>query len=772
MGRMTMQDAIKSVLPEDISLADVDDAFDGMDSLRYAQATQLAGRLQGIGITAFNAGHSLGGTIWRLTRGADRIVYADAWNHARDASLNGAALFTQGQVPEQLARPSVLITDAYNAAASNPPTRVKRLEAFFESIMATLASNGQVLIPIDSATRSLELCELLEAHWRATTPPIPFPVYFVSPTASKVVSYARSMLEWMNDKMVHDYGSSGGLFEFQHVKLITSASALEQLPPGPKVILATSADLEHGFAQSLLTQSIAADPANLIVLSQASSYRAGTLASTLKDQWNKETAASATEGNVAQYIGLSLTTEIVVRTLEPLTGDELVAHNEREQQRREDELARTTIQEHNRNILDGSDDESDDEDEQAVAAASAAHQALAATGSTRGVTATSTALGATVLLTGSTFDVQCTADPLFYRLPGRLKMFPFVERRRRFDDYGEILRPDEFKRADQEEAEAAEAREAHKSRDRDVAAGTKRRWGEINDGDRNDQDAQDDRSVPSKLVTTTSQLNLRCRLRYIDLEGIHDGRSLKNIVESVNPRKLVIARGLDSDREDLRQSCAAVKGFTPTIIVPTTGESNAISLDTNSFEVELADSLVADLVWQNLLNEQVAHVSGKLVQRSKKEEDLDMGGPKFKIEPDVMDTENENESESKIELKDEDMQEDVKEDNAVPAAGALVKQEELLPMVEALSAEEAAQLGRRTTSLFVGNIRLGDLKRTLQQQGHTAELRGGGVLYCDNAVAVTKHADGQILLETHNQRSESFWKIRNVIYGSLASIEL
>ena len=63
MGRMTLFDAYKSVLPEYYNLQDIDNAFDHINTLRYAQATQLSGKCQGIELSAYNAGHTLGGTI-------------------------------------------------------------------------------------------------------------------------------------------------------------------------------------------------------------------------------------------------------------------------------------------------------------------------------------------------------------------------------------------------------------------------------------------------------------------------------------------------------------------------------------------------------------------------------------------------------------------------------------------------------------------------------------------------------------------------------------
>ena len=48
------------------------------------------------------------------------------------------------------------------------------------------------------------------------------------------------------------------------------------------------------------------------------------------------------------------------------------------------------------------------------------------------------------------------------------------------------------------------------------------------------------REPPSKFVTTTVEVQLACRLLFVDMEGLNDGRAVKTIVPQVNPRKMVL----------------------------------------------------------------------------------------------------------------------------------------------------------------------------------------------------------------------------------------
>jgi cleavage and polyadenylation specificity factor subunit 2 len=45
--------------------------------------------------------------------------------------------------------------------------------------------------------------------------------------------------------------------------------------------------------------------------------------------------------------------------------------------------------------------------------------------------------------------------------------------------------------------------------------------------------------VPSKYVSTIVEVQLACRLLFVDLEGLNDGRAIKTIIPKVARRKLV-----------------------------------------------------------------------------------------------------------------------------------------------------------------------------------------------------------------------------------------
>lgn len=51
---------------------------------------------------------------------------------------------------------------------------------------------------------------------------------------------------------------------------------------------------------------------------------------------------------------------------------------------------------------------------------------------------------------------------------------------------------------------------------------------------------------PSKFITTEVDVQLACRLFFVDMEGLNDGRAVKTIVPQVNPRKMVRSPSLHS----------------------------------------------------------------------------------------------------------------------------------------------------------------------------------------------------------------------------------
>lgn len=126
MGRQLLIDIVKSKLEQDefhlFTLNDIEIAFDKILRLRYSQPHQLSGNCSGIVITAFNAGHTVGGTVWKIQKDSEHIVYAVDYNHSKEGHLNGSDLMTA----DALRKPSLMITDSINSLVTQPVKRKER----------------------------------------------------------------------------------------------------------------------------------------------------------------------------------------------------------------------------------------------------------------------------------------------------------------------------------------------------------------------------------------------------------------------------------------------------------------------------------------------------------------------------------------------------------------------------------------------------------------------------------------------------------------------
>eukprot|EP01018_Ginkgo_biloba_P031557 Gb_40957 [translate_table: standard] len=116
------------------TLDDIDAAFQNVTRLTYSQNYHLSGKGEGIVITPYAAGHLLGGTVWKITKDGEDVIYAVDFNHRKERHLNGTLL-------ESFVRPAVLITDAYNAL-NNQPSRRQRDQEFLDGGALTLDGKG------------------------------------------------------------------------------------------------------------------------------------------------------------------------------------------------------------------------------------------------------------------------------------------------------------------------------------------------------------------------------------------------------------------------------------------------------------------------------------------------------------------------------------------------------------------------------------------------------------------------------------------------------
>ncbi|KAI8918292.1 beta-lactamase-like protein [Powellomyces hirtus] len=686
MGQICMYDAYQSRADvEDFStftLDHVDAAFDKMVTLRYSQPFSLSGKCKGITITAYAAGHTVGGTIWKVKKDTDEVVYAVDYNHKKDRHLNGTVLMTT----EALGRPSVLITDAYNAK-NEQPLRKTRDAALVETIMAALNAEANVLIPVDSSTRVLELAYLLEQHWAFQR--LQFPLVFLAHQSYRTMSLAKTMLEWMGDGVAQAFTQRREApFDFKFLRTLYRIKDLEKIK-GPKIVLASLSSLDTGWSHHMFREWAAVEK-NIVILPERG--MPGSMTRTLYSAWNSRADPQAVDG-IRPAVNLELDIELNAKQKIPLEGEELSEFLAREQQRREQEAEALAKQ---RALME--DEESDlDEDEVEVAEV------------------------ANILASG--YDIY-VKDQMrtggFFKQSQSYRMFPVHESRKRVDDYGEQIDPSVYMKGEYQFAMQQAAEEAEEPQAMDV-----------------DKIRPEEDLIPSKYITNDIELKIRCKVIYIDFEGRSDGRSIKNILPQVAPRKLILVRGSEEATQELAEYCLSTESMTSEVYTPHIGECINVSAATNIWQVKLTDSLVSSLNMAEMAEYELAYVSG--IIRFPNGEDDTTATPM-------------------------DVHEDMESSTAlIPSQPAAQ-----VPILDTVP----IQLQKQHRPILVGDVKLSEFRRLLQNEGFSTEFVSG-VLVVNAAagsdsgsVVVRRAAPGKLSLE--GKMGDVYYRVRQLLYGQHA----
>ncbi|XP_049348722.1 cleavage and polyadenylation specificity factor subunit 2 isoform X2 [Solanum verrucosum] len=532
LGLLTMYDQYlsrKQVSEFDLfTLDDIDSAFQNVTRLTYSQNHYMSGKGEGIVIAPLVAGHLLGGTTWRITKDGEDVIYAVDFNHRKERHLNGTVL-------ESFVRPAVLITDAFNALNNQPPRR-QRDQEFLDAIERTVNAGGNVLLPVDTAGRVLELILTLEQHW--TQKQLSTPIYFLSYVSSSTIDYVKSFLEWMSDSIAKSFEHTrDNAFLLRKIKLVINKSALEEAP-GPKVVMASMASLEAGFSHDLFVEW-AADPKNLVMFTERGQF--GTLARILQS----DPPPKAVKVTMSRRI--------------PLVGEELAAYEEEQNRiKREEALKATLVKE--------------EESKASVGAEVVTNDPMAVD-----TNVTHPSSNASGLHSGAFKDVLI--DGFVTTSSSVAPMFPFYDNTSEWDDFGEVINPDDYVVKDDNMEQSL----MHVDGDFN---------GKLDEGSANlilD-------TTPSKVESSELTVQVKCSLLYMDFEGRSDGRSIKSILAHVAPLKLVLVHGSAEATEHLKQHC--LKHVCPQVYAPQLEEIIDVTSDLCAYKVQLSEKLMSQVLFK------------------------------------------------------------------------------------------------------------------------------------------------------------------------------
>ncbi|KAK9178805.1 hypothetical protein WN943_027999 [Citrus x changshan-huyou] len=546
LGLLTMYDQYLSrrqVSEFDLfTLDDIDSAFQSVTRLTYSQNYHLSGKGEGIVVAPHVAGHLLGGTVWKITKDGEDVIYAVDYNRRKEKHLNGTVL-------ESFVRPAVLITDAYNALHNQPPRQQR--EMFQDAISKTLRAGGNVLLPVDSAGRVLELLLILEDYWAEHS--LNYPIYFLTYVSSSTIDYVKSFLEWMGDSITKSFETSrDNAFLLKHVTLLINKSELDNAPDGPKLVLASMASLEAGFSHDIFVEW-ASDVKNLVLFTERGQF--GTLARMLQ----ADPPPKAVKVTMSRRV--------------PLVGEELIAYEEEQTRlKKEEALKASLVKEEESKASLGPDNN--------------------LSGDPMVIDANNANASADVVEPHGGRYRDILIDGFVPPSTSVAPMFPFYENNSEWDDFGEVINPDDYIIKDEDMDQAA----MHIGGDD----------GKLDEGSASlILDAK-----PSKVVSNELTVQVKCLLIFIDYEGRADGRSIKTILSHVAPLKLVLVHGSAEATEHLKQHC--LKHVCPHVYTPQIEETIDVTSDLCAYKVQLSEKLMSNVLFKKLGDYEIAWVDAEV----------------------------------------------------------------------------------------------------------------------------------------------------------------
>merc|ERR1711923_287113 len=169
----------------------------------------------------------------------------------------------------------------------------------------------------------------------------------------------------------------------------------------------------------------------------------------------------------------------------------------------------------------------------------------------------------------------------------KFPMFPCVEEKIKYDDYGEIIRIEDF------------------------IMDTSDPVDEVHDNvEEQEDEVPDKEEVPTKCVSSVQAFQINCGIQYIDFEGRTDGESIMKLTSQLRPRRIILVRGTEDNITAMKNFC---KEFIPgenAIFTPKNGETVDATTERFIYQVRLRDSLFSTLKFSKAKDAQLAWLDG------------------------------------------------------------------------------------------------------------------------------------------------------------------
>jgi len=620
----------------------IDDVFyNRFTQVKPLQEFDLTAGENSVVLTPYAAGHMLGGCFWRITKDTEQIVYAIDYNHKKDRHLPVFRV-------DNISRPSLLITDAYNMGYTFEKKGV-RDHKLITTALKTLRQGGNVLIPSDSGGRSLELLMILHHYWRKQEYYKIYSLVFLSYTAGHVQESIKTFLEWTNDDCRGEFDQKRkNPFTMQGLIIARTLKELREKAKQPMVVVASNEYMEAGFSQRIFMEWCV-DPNNAIILT------------------SRQPKASVA-GKLLNLTRENRRLKFTFRWKVKLTGVELERALAK---RKADEKAQQTLMEE--------DDEEESEDDQPMEVDN---------------------------LMGPVQKKRIMMVPDF-------PMFPFEERRAILAPYGEHVDLSKIRESKQDRAEKDSKTIQFinaRTGNLDAKAAASKAAAERRRAKRR---AAEMRETPEKCMSMEKELEVRCAVCFIDHEGRSDGKSVQELIKQIHPRKMILVHADLKQKEDLSQICSEGK-FCNQIIVPKASKQTInLQSDTNIWKFVLSPALDSSLQFSKIMDYEVAYVDGS-VQTPKVE---------------------------------------AGKENAEPF---------LIPAAAGGAAEARSGMHAKRKALYLGDLKLLEVKRALEKRNVPAML-GDGQLVAGKSHCAKIERRGGDKLSIRGSLCEEYFQVRKIL---------
>jgi len=746
-------------------------------------------------VEAINAGHTLGGSCWRISKDAEDIVYAVDYNMRKERHLAGTSL------AETVHRPSVLITDCRNVDRKAPESRLQvRDLPLVDCVLKHARMEGNVVICCDAVGRTLELALLLEETWKNQNLGS-YQLVLFNNVAANALEFARSHLEWMNEDVGLKFDSTRqNVFDVKRLFPCHSYEDFTRLPPGPKVVLASLASLEGGFARKLFVEW-AWDAKNCFIWPDEIGRQVG-LAREIVEKCSK--GGAKTTSSKTKKKDVIMKVELARR--ESLSGKELEAweHEQEEkrleaEKRREEEAKRLAEEEEKKRMLEEEMDvdaatlsqpvEDEDiygekkagvaEEEEKVERLVPPPQVNEETGialrdkqmsferrecivdgfipesfehlvfpdETKLSSSSSDPSG----MSAKTEYGEAIDADAFFRVANELR--PEMTRDQSFESTGDV---DKLASVDDsmDATIGIAAKLTNKQPDMDIDA----------NAGKEEKALERPVGIPTKVVKETKEIVVKAAIESnFDYDGLADGRSVKAIIPRLEPRRVILVSGTVKDAEKLASHLYNDSEHFPKsskIDYPKNNETLDASSVHPTYKVRLSEAVLSSARLRQVSGYAVGWIDGVIgpIPEDGSAPEL-LPVPVNALKLTVSKT-----------VKDESLL-------AGKVTGpSLVKKETTAAalVVEDNEENEGTEINIVTKhhrrSAFVGDVRLSEFRRYLQRMGVPAEFGEGGALVCANGQVVVRRRaeDDELIVE--GSISDAYFNVRDMLYAQYSII--